>query len=66
MNCGGADVGASGYDQFTRETDQYLAENAQPFFAIPLWLWLALGAGAFWYFWGRKHIDLSEIFGARK
>jgi len=61
-NCGQPEAagGDSGFlPTLSSEADQYLAESAQPFFAVPFWVWLAIGGAAFWFFWGRKHIDLE-------
>ena len=36
------------------------ADETGPAFLVPLWVWLLIaGAGAAWWFWGRKHISIK-------
>ena len=63
VNCAGPMAADSALPSFQAQADQYLAEETKPFFAIPIWVWIAIAGGAAWYFWGRKHwkIDLSAL-----
>lgn len=64
VNCSAPGGDAGGFlPELTDETDKYLAEGAKPFFIIPLWAWIALGAGAAWWFWGRHHIPAPAWLG---
>ena len=72
-NCGGPGAASEpipagdGYlPEFTSQADHFLAEGTAPFFSVPLWVWM-VGAGvAFWFLWGRNHIDLKNVWGGLK